>query len=78
MTWEKKNHPTLTRELYWYVINDGVASNLPVVMTCRLPLEGNESLVELMGVDTVEPALWYDPRPHRDTGRGQLPKNVTR
>ena len=50
----KEKPSDFTRELYWYVINERVASNLPVVMTCRLPLEGNESLVELMGVDTVD------------------------
>ena len=43
-----------TRELYWYLVNERVSNNLPVVMTCRLPLEGNNSLVELMGVDTVD------------------------
>ena len=50
----KEKPSDFTRELYWYVINERVTSNLPIVMTCRLPLEGSNSLVELMGVDTVD------------------------
>ena len=50
----KEKPSDFTRELYWYLINKRVSSGLPVVMTCRLPLEGKDSLVELMGVDTVD------------------------
>jgi len=50
----KENPSNFTRELYWYIINERVASGLPVVMTCRLPLEGKQSLKELMTEDTVD------------------------
>ena len=50
----KEKPSDFTRELYWYLINERVASALPVLMTCRLPLEGNNSLQELMGIDTVD------------------------
>ena len=50
----KEKPSDFTRELYWYLINERVASALPVLITCRLPLEGNNSLQELMGTDTVD------------------------
>lgn len=50
----KEKPSDFTRELYWYLINERVSCGLPVVMTCRLPLEGKDSLTELMGVDTVD------------------------
>jgi DNA replication protein DnaC len=49
----KEKPSDFTRELYWYIINERVTSGLPVVMTCRLPLEGKPSLKELMTEDTV-------------------------
>jgi DNA replication protein DnaC len=50
----KEKPSDFTRELYWYLINERVASALPVLMTCRLPLEGTNSLQDLMGTDTVD------------------------
>ena len=50
----KEKPSDFTRELYWYIIDERVKSGLPVVMTSRLPLEGKNSLEELMGVDTVD------------------------
>jgi DNA replication protein DnaC len=50
----KEKPSDFTRELYWYLVNERVSCGLPVVMTCRLPLEGKDSLTELMGVDTVD------------------------
>ena len=50
----KEKPSDFTRELYWYLINERVASALPVLITCRLPLEGLNSLQELMGTDTVD------------------------
>jgi DNA replication protein DnaC len=50
----KEKPSDFTRELYWYLINERVSSGLPVVLTCRLPLEGKTSLIELMGIDTVD------------------------
>jgi len=50
----KERPSDFTRELYWYLINERVSSGLPVVMTCRLPMEGKDSLIDLMGVDTVD------------------------
>jgi len=47
----KEKPSDFTRELYWYLIDERVTSGLPVVMTCRLPLD---SLAELMGEDTVD------------------------
>jgi DNA replication protein DnaC len=40
-----------TRQLYWSIIDERVTSGLPVIITCRLPLN---SLDELMGEDTVD------------------------
>ena len=50
----KEKPSDFTRELYWYVIDERVKSGLPVVMSCRLPLEGSNSLEHLMGEDTVD------------------------
>lgn len=50
----KEKPSDFTRELYWYIIDERVKSGLPVVITSRLPLEGKNSLEELMGVDTVD------------------------
>jgi len=47
----KETASKFTRQLYWSVIDERVTSGLPIVMTCRLPLD---SLVELMGEDTVD------------------------
>ncbi|MDD4985437.1 MAG: hypothetical protein PHQ43_06560 [Dehalococcoidales bacterium] len=47
----KEKPSDFTRQLYWSVIDERVTSGLPVVMTCRLPLD---SLVELMGEDSVD------------------------
>jgi len=47
----KEKPSDFTRQLYWSVIDERVTSGLPLVMTCRLPLD---SLVELMGDDTVD------------------------
>jgi DNA replication protein DnaC len=43
-----------TRETYWYIIDERVTSGLPVIITSRLPLEGDEALEQLMGKDTVD------------------------
>lgn len=43
-----------TRETYWYIIDERVTSSLPVIITSRLPFEGEDSLEELMGRDTVD------------------------
>lgn len=43
-----------TRETYWYIIDERVTSGLPVIITSRLPLEGENSLEQLMGEDTVD------------------------
>jgi len=50
----KEKPSDFTRELYWYIIDERVKTGLPVVITSRLPLEGKNSLEELMGVDTVD------------------------
>jgi len=47
----KEKPSDFTRQLYWSVIDERVTSGLPVVMTCRLPLD---SLADLMGEDTVD------------------------
>ena len=47
----KEKPSDFTRELYWYLVDERVTSGLPVVMTCRLPLD---SLAGLMGEDTVD------------------------
>lgn len=43
-----------TQELYWYLIDERVKAQLPVVVNSRLPLTGQGSLEELMGIDTVD------------------------
>lgn len=50
----KETPSKFTRETYWYIIDERVTSGLPVIITSRLPLEGDNSLEELMGVDTVD------------------------
>lgn len=50
----KETPSKFTRETYWYIIDERVTSGLPVIITSRLPLEGGNSLEELMGVDTVD------------------------
>ncbi len=50
----KEKPSDFTRELYWFIINERVASGLPVLMTCRLPLWGENSLKDLMTEDTVD------------------------
>ncbi len=47
----KEKPSDFTRQLYWSVIDERVTNGLPVVMTCRLPLD---ELAELMGEDTVD------------------------
>jgi len=43
-----------TQELYWYLIDERVKAQLPVVINSRLPLAGEGSLEGLMGKDTVD------------------------
>lgn len=43
-----------TREVYFYIIDERYKSGLPVVITSNLPLDGQLSLSELMGVSTVD------------------------
>lgn len=43
-----------TREVYWYLINERLTKGLPVLITSRLPIEGDDSLPQLMGEDTVD------------------------
>ncbi|MBA7530193.1 hypothetical protein ES705_22396 [subsurface metagenome] len=50
----KEKPSKFTRETYWYIIDERVTSGLPVIITSRLPLEGGNSLAELMGEDTVD------------------------
>ena len=50
----KEKPSDFTRELYWYVIDERLKSGLPVVISSRLPLEGTDSLIDLMGPDTVD------------------------
>lgn len=50
----KERASEFTRETYWYIINERVSAGLPVVMNTRLPLYGEGSLNELMGMDTVD------------------------
>jgi len=47
----KEKPSDFTRQLYWSIVDERVTSGLPMVMTCRLPLD---SLAELMGEDTVD------------------------
>ncbi|MBA7599367.1 hypothetical protein ES703_06399 [subsurface metagenome] len=50
----KETPSKFTRETYWYIIDERVTSGLPVIITSRLPLEGDNSLEQLMGKDTVD------------------------
>lgn len=50
----KETPSNFTRETYWYIIDERVKSGLPVIISSRLRLEGSNSLVSLMGVDTVD------------------------
>lgn len=50
----KETPSKFTRETYWYIIDERVTSGLPVIITSRLPLEGDNSLEQLMGEDTVD------------------------
>jgi len=50
----KETPSRFTRETYWYIIDERVTSGLPVIITSRLPLEGENSLEQLMGIDTVD------------------------
>jgi DNA replication protein DnaC len=50
----KENPSKFTRETYWYIIDERVTSGLPVIITSRLPLGGDDSLAQLMGKDTVD------------------------
>jgi len=47
----KEKPSDFTRQLYWSVIDERVTSGLPVIITCRLPLD---ELAELMGEDSVD------------------------
>ena len=47
----KEKPSDFTRQLYWSVIDERVTSGLPVIITCRVPLD---SLAELVGEDTVD------------------------
>jgi len=50
----KEKASDFTRETYWYIVNERVAANLPVVLNTRLPLYGEGGLNDLMGIDTVD------------------------
>jgi len=50
----KETPSRFTREVYWYIINERLTRGLPVLITSRLPIEGDNSLPELMGEDTVD------------------------
>lgn len=43
-----------TREVYFYIIDERYKAGLPVVITSNLPLDGQLSLSDLMGVSTVD------------------------
>lgn len=49
----KETPSNFTRETYWYIIDERVKNSLPVIISSRLRFEGEHSLVELMGEDTV-------------------------
>ena len=42
-----------TREVYWYIIDERAKLGLPMIITSNLPLEGRNSLEQLMGEATV-------------------------
>ncbi len=50
----KETPSRFTQETYWYIIDERVNNGLPVIITSRLPLEGDSSLEQLMGKDTVD------------------------
>jgi len=50
----KESPSKFTRETYWYIIDERVTSGLPVIITSRLQFEGQNSLEQLMGEDTVD------------------------
>jgi len=50
----KERPSEFTRETYWYLLDERVNAALPVIISSRLPLEGPNSLVQLMGEDTVD------------------------
>ena len=47
----KEKPSDFTRDVYWSIIDERVTRGLPLVMTCRLPLD---SLGDLMNPDTVD------------------------
>jgi len=71
----KEKPSDFTRELYWYVIDERVKSGLPIVMSCRLPLEGENSLEKLMGEDTVD-RLYGMTHGHIETLKGQSYRRI--
>ncbi|MBA7645264.1 hypothetical protein ES703_53019 [subsurface metagenome] len=50
----KESPSKFTRETYWYIIDERLTSGLPVIITSRLPLDGPNSLEEVMGEDTAD------------------------
>jgi len=50
----KETPSRFTRDVYWYIIDERLKKGLPVLITSRLPIEGDNSLPELMGEDTVD------------------------
>ncbi len=50
----KEKPSDFTREMYWYLIDERYKSGLPVIISSRLPMEGAESLSQLMGGDTID------------------------
>jgi DNA replication protein DnaC len=49
-----KERPSVhTREVYFYIIDERLKLGLPVIITSNLPLEGENSLEQLMGEATV-------------------------
>lgn len=50
----KETPSMFTRDVYWYIIDERLTNCLPVIITSRLPFEGEVSLEELMGKDTVD------------------------
>lgn len=50
----KEKPSDFTRETYWYIIDERVKAGLPVIISSRMPIEGSNSLLQLMGKDTVD------------------------
>jgi DNA replication protein DnaC len=49
-----KERPSVhTREVYFYIIDERLKMGLPIIITSNLPLEGENSLEQLMGEATV-------------------------